>query len=287
MSHPDSESPLELPIDVLESVADSLVGFPVDMRTLGTMSLTCRHLSSYCRRHMFSTIFLLPRMLDDYEGRHLERHLRLKTMENLVASSQEIPSYVHSLVILMHSSNFNDGGFPRLLTKFGQIQKLTLRTLHVNGQRSFQNWTEMPHETQEALWNLISQQRSTLEDLDFYNFIDIPTATILTLTRLQNLRLMESQFHPVMEPPHNYLLSEEPLQIESLAFTRNYQSIAPVFYSHRPNGGNAILDLSHLKLFIGIYDPSPDGVFEEEVPHLLKEMGQLENLDLSSETSEI
>jgi hypothetical protein len=141
---------------------------------------------------------------------------------------------------------------------------------------------EMPYETQQALWGLIHQQRLTLKDLEFFNFVEIPAAIILTLTSLQHLRLMESHFHPVMAYPHNSYIHEEPIQLESLAFTQNYESIAPLFYFRRSDKGQEILDLSLLKLLSGIYDPSPAGVVEESMPFSLKGMHQLENLDLSS-----
>ena len=232
-----------LPLDILLHIIDLLAGGDdKDIRSLQTLSLTCKFFVSPCRKHLFSSL-------------NLHSELNSERFSDLLSKNPDIARYVTSLNYRVYDTiSFHELNILDMLKKHSSLQSIQLLS-----PGSF-DWNDFPELIRSSLIFLI--QLPTVSHLDLIDFKGFPATALSGCSNLIDLQLQRLEFSPP-SPEVNQVISSTRISTPiSLRMTKEiYHGLATLLNSASLVVGGPIVDFSRLQKVEFVVE-SQDDIFQ-------------------------
>ena len=261
------DSELTLPLDVLLHIVELLAASRNDMysiNSLQNLSQTCKFMVPICRKHLFSSLYLVS------DSGLFER------LRDLLSKNPDITRYVKSLRYLMlcpvrdHELNILD-----ML-----IERSSLRSIELSSPRLGvgMNWNSLPESIRSSLVSLI--QLPTVTRLEINNFTRFPATALSGCTNLINLRFDNLEL-TLPDSESNHVISHSKIPTPACLNIRATPGFAALLNSASLQAGGPI-DFSRVQ--IAMFDVTSQGDIDN-INKLIKMTRQLHYIQITSEFS--
>ena len=217
-----------LPIDILIYIIDLLAGRDdEDIKSLQSLSQTCKYMVPPCRKHLFSSI-------------NLHSELNSVRFSNLLSKNPDIVLYVKSLryrvsnLIIDHELNILD-----MLKKRSSLQSIELWSSDLRCE-----WTTLAESIRSSLVSLI--QLPTVTFLNIHSFNGFPETALSGCSNLIDLQLGKLLKLVPSEVNQVILRSKIPTPV-SLDIKRKTYGLEALLNSASLRAGDPIVDFSRLQ----------------------------------------
>ena len=216
-----------LPLDILLYIIDLLAGGDhEDIKSLQTLSQTCKSMVPLCRKHLFSFIYL---------GSELSL---VERFSDLLSKNPDIARYVKNLVYGVYSHIINH----RLNTLDILKERSSLQSIAVSSL-GLRYWNDFPESIRSSLVSLI--ELPTVTHLYINGFKGFP-ATVLSSCR--NLIELELGHLEIASPEIDQVISRSKIPTPvSLYIGTDTFGLAALLNSSSLHPGGPIFDISHLQ----------------------------------------
>ena len=167
-----------LPLDILLSIIDLLgaVDDTSSIKSLQILSQTCKFMVPLCRKHLFSSLYLIS-------------NPRLEHFGDLLSKNPDIARYARSLSYEVHNpTSVHELNILDLLQ-----ERSSLRSIRLFSTESL-NWNSFPELMRSSLVSLI--YLPTVIDLDITYFKDFPATALSSCSNLIYVQLGEHHLDP-------------------------------------------------------------------------------------------
>ena len=216
-----------LPLDILLYIIDLLaVGDHEDIKSLQTLSQTCKSMVPLCRKHLFSFLVL---------GSELSL---IERFSDLLSKNPDIARYVKNLVYGVYSHIINH----RLNTLDILKERSSLQSIAVSSL-GLLHWNDFPESIRSSLVSLI--ELPTVTHLYINGFKGFPATVLSSCRNLIELGLGDLE---IASPEIDHVISRSKIPTPvSLYIGTDTFGLAAILNSSSLHPGGPILDISHLQ----------------------------------------
>ena len=168
-----------IPLEIVEFLID-ILNTDEEIDAIKACSQTCKALLPRCRKHIFFTIDLNPRL---HSGHTSQNHhdddappRRMRLFLDLLDQTPDIAFYVQDLDLYIY---LEDSNCPRTIHALNMLSNLTSFSLRhdVSGVGNFHslNWDDLPPNFISCIHRIISSPKLT--QLEFASFANFPLST--------------------------------------------------------------------------------------------------------------
>ena len=247
-----------LPLDILLYIIDLLAGSR-DIESLRTLSRACKSMVPFCRKHLFSTLFL-------------GGGLNPVSFNDLLSKNPDIARYVRNLnyEVFYIRSSVHELNILEMLKKSSSLRSIGLSLSRDLG------WNDLTESIRSSMLSLI--QLPTVTFLSIHTFKEFPATALSGCGNLIDLHLGVVNLAP---PEVNQVItrSKIPAPVSLSIYTDTY-GLAAFLNSASLHAGGPIVDFSRLQKAV-FHVKSRDDI--DQVIELIKVTTQLEYIRMIGE----